>query len=484
MPALTIAVVGGGITGLAAAWELTRHLAHLPEPARVLVLEDSPLLGGKLRTAEVAGQQMDVGAESVLARRPEALDLLAEAGLSEWVVHPTAAAATIWSRGRQWSLPPRTLMGVPSEPDSALGLLTPEEVARLRAEPRLPPVTADISVGDFVEARVGAAVVDRLVEPLLAGVYAGHARRLSLRATVPTLWAAAQNGAGLVETADAAARRTAADVTGGGQTPVFAGCRGGLGQMVDHLAARLRAEGVQLRTAAMVREVERTTDGWTLVVGPPASAERLTVDAVVLATPAAPTARLLRSVSPHASEQLSTIDYASMAIISLALRRQRADPGPGPALSASGFLVPPGERVTIKAATFSTAKWEWVAALDPDVVHLRTSVGRAGETATLQQEDEDLVATAMADLSTVLGAGLPTPLDAHVQRWGGALPQYAVGHVDRVEAIQAAAAVLPGLELAGAAYEGVGIPACISSGRRAARAVATHLLSRGRGLPQ
>ncbi len=483
MPPLTIAVVGGGITGLAAAWELTRRLAHLPEPARIVVLEASPVLGGKLRTAEVAGHRIDVGAESMLARRPEALELITEAGLLASVVHPTAARATIWSRGRRWPLPPRTLMGVPADAGSALGLLSPEEVARLRSEPELPPVTSDVSVGDFVESRVGAAVVDRLVEPLLAGVYAGHARRLSLRATVPAMWAAACTGAGLVDTAAKAARRASeTDGSAGPPAPMFAGYRGGLGYLVDELSVRLRESGVDLRTSATVRHLERTAEGWALIVGPTMAAERLEVDAVVLATPGAPTARLLRVVSPRASDQLGGVEYASIAIVTIALSQNDVRGIEQMDLSGSGFLVPPTEPVTIKAATFSASKWDWVDRLDPDVVHLRASVGRAGESATLRRDDVELVDIALADLGMVLRAEVPRPVDAHVQRWGGALPQYAVGHMDRVEEIRDAARALPGLELAGAAYEGVGVPACISSGRRAAQSVATHLLSRSRGL--
>ena len=490
---MRIAVVGGGITGLAAAWELSRQLAGAAGPAHIVVLEAGACVGGKLRSAEIAGHQIDVGAESMLARRPEALELIAEAGLTDGVVHPTPAPASIWSRGQRWPLPPRTLMGVPSDPDSALGILTAAEVTRLRSEPTSSPLTQDLStqdlstedlsVGDFVESRVGAAVVDRLVEPLLAGVYAGHARRLSLRATVPDLWAAAQTGVGIVDTAAEVARR--GDATGRGLAaarPVFAGYRGGLGRLVADLSIRLQANGIEVRTGATVRQLERTPDGWALVLGPTSAPERMEVDAVVLAVPAAPTGRLLVEVAPHASRRLQTIVYASMAIVTLALPRSglRADPaGPdGVDLSGSGFLVPPTEPVTIKAATFSASKWQWLDDLDPGVVHLRASVGRQGETATLQREDADLVAVALADLGTVLGHALPRPVDAHVQRWGGGLPQYAVGHVDRVSSIMTDVARLPGLELAGAAYEGVGVPACIASGRRAARSVATRLLTR------
>lgn len=488
---MRIAIVGGGITGLAAAWELSCRLADaagLVGPAHIVVLEGGACVGGKLRSAEIAGHQIDVGAESVLARRPEALELIAEAGLTDGVVHPTPAPASIWSRGRRWPLPPRTLMGVPSDPDSALGILTAPEVARLRSEPTTPTLTEDVSVGDFVESRVGAAVVDRLVEPLLAGVYAGHARRLSLRATVPELWAAARTGAGIVDTAAEVARR--GDNTGSGPSgarPVFAGYRGGLGHLAADLSRRLQANGIEVRTGVTVRRLERTPDGWALALGPTTAPERLEVDAVVLAAPAAPTGRLLVEVAPQASQRLQSIDYASMAIVTLALPRSGLRTGPagtdGVDLSGSGFLVPPTEPVTIKAATFSASKWQWLDDLDPEIVHLRASVGRQGETATLQREDADLVAVALADLGTVLGSALPRPVDAHVQRWGGGLPQYAVGHVDRVASIMADVAGLAGLELAGAAYEGVGVPACIASARRAARSVATHLLTRRRDLP-
>lgn len=483
-----VVVVGGGISGLAAAWELTRAA----DPPRVIVLEGSPQLGGKLRTAQVAGHGIDVGAESVLARRPEALDLLAEAGLAPGIVHPTAASATIWSRGQHWPLPPRTLMGVPSDPATALGILSEAEVDRLAHESLSAPVESDLSVGDFVESRVGPAVVDRLVEPLLAGVYAGHARELSLRATVPALWLAATRGTGLVEAAALAARASVPTVatteftdaaTVSGQqpptpAPVFAGYVGGLGLAVVDLAARLRSRGVELRTDATVRDLARTPTGWSLTIGATTRPELLLADAVVVATPAPATARLLRDVAPAAARPLAAVDYASMAIVTLALPRSTV----AATLTGSGFLVPPTEPVRIKAATFSASKWAWIGALDPDLVHLRTSVGRAGETQLLQRDDPDLVDLALDDLSTVLARSLPRPVDAHVQRWGGALPQYAVGHVDLVRETFAVVASVPGLELAGAAYDGVGVPACIASGRAAARRVITHLGSTRRDL--
>ncbi len=193
-------------------------------------------------------------------------------------------------------------------------------------------------------------------------------------------------------------------------------------------------------------------------------------DAVVLAVPPAPTARLLAGVAPTAARALGGVETASMAVVTLAVRRDGL-----PALPGSGFLVPPVEGRAVKASTFSGAKWAWVGALDHDLVHLRASLGRAGEEAVLQRDDADLVTLAVAEVGEALGAPLPPVVDHHVQRWGGGLPQYAVGHVDRVATVRADVARLPGLEVAGATYDGVGVPAVVASATRAAAAAVHHL---------
>ena len=189
-------------------------------------------------------------------------------------------------------------------------------------------------------------------------------------------------------------------------------------------------------------------------------------DAVVIATPARPASRLLAVIAPTTAERLATIDYASMAIVTFAV-----DGRPASLARSSGFLVPPVEGLTVKAATFSTSKWPWLANAHPDRTWLRASIGRHGEEATLQHDDQTLAATALADLRSVVG-DLPDPVDQHVQRWGGGLPQYAVGH--RRLVTDARRDLPPTLALAGAAYDGVGVPACIGSGRAAARAVLTR----------
>jgi protoporphyrinogen/coproporphyrinogen III oxidase len=439
-------VVGGGIAGLVAA----RGLAATGRD--VLLLEGSPQVGGKLRSAEVAGLTVDVGAEAMLARRPEGLALVEELGAE--VVHPTPATSAVWSREALRAMP-RSLMGVPFDLDqlAASGVLSPEGLTRASAEAAT-TVDDDVSVGDLVASRLGDELVDRLVEPLLGGVYAGHARRISAAAAVPQLLAMARRGS-LLEQASGVPAPVA---------PVFAALPGGMGRLPGLVA---EGGGFEVRTSATMRALRRTPSGWALTVGPTTSAETIEADAVVLATPAAATARLLGEVLPDAAAELAAIEAASVAVVTLVLRAQDV---PDALFDRSGFLVPPVERRTIKASTFSFAKWAWVRDLDPDVVVLRTSLGRHREEATLQAGDEGLVRASLADLAAMAGIAA-RPVDTHVQRWGGALPQYAVGHLDRVARIRAAVGRLPGLAVCGAAYDGVGIPAVIGSARQAVASV-------------
>jgi len=450
-----VVVVGGGIAGLTAAYVLGE------EPDRsVLLLEGSPRVGGKLRLAEVGGVTSDVGAEAMLNRRPEGAALARELGLP--VVHPVATRSQLWTRDALRPLP-RSLMGVPLDVEELAlsGVLSPAGLQRVRAEPSLPPTeldSDDVSVGELVGHRLGDEVVNRLVEPLLGGVYAGHARELSARATTPQLVAMLDRGS-LLEAAAAAVPAS--------KIPVFAGVPGGVGELPGALLASGRFTA---RTDATVRELRRVDDGgYELVVGSAHRPERVRADEVVLAVPAAPAARLLRDLAPSAAAELAGIDYASTAVVTLAFRAEGFPLAEG----SSGFLVPPVEGRRIKASTFSFAKWAWVRAAGrgvfdgEDVFVLRTSLGRHREEASLQATDEELVADSLADLADALG---PTgdPVDAQVQRWGGGLPQYAVGHLDRVARIRDAVARLPRLAVCGAAYDGVGIPAVIASARRAA----------------
>lgn len=461
----SVVVVGGGISGLAAAWHLVTHDPSL----RVTVLEAGDRVGGKLRSEDIGGHRVDVGAESALWRRPEFAELLEELGVAP--VHPRRFPALLWSRGALEALPAGTLMGIPSDPQSARGLLDDAEVARASDERPIDLASAsDISVGEAVEQALGAAVVDRMVEPLLGGVYAGNARELSARACVPALFAAVQEGTTLTQ----AARRASSAVSSNDPRQVFGAPVGGMGALPATMRSRLEERGVTVVTDARVVELRRSLGHrgtWHLEVerdGLPAPHE---ADGVVLTVPAPAAARLLTDVAADTARALGAIDYASMALVTYAFPADVHDVIP----DGTGFLVPPVDGRTIKAATFSSIKWPWLAEAAPDTAFVRVSVGRHGEEAALEHTDDELAVLGLVDLSDALGVELPTPLDVHVQRWSEALPQYAVGHADLVSTARAGLEGLPGLELAGAALDGVGIPACVATARGAADRVLAFL---------
>ena len=447
-----VAVVGGGISGLAAALEAARA------GARVTVLESSGRIGGVLAVSDVGGVAVDEGAESLLTRVPDGVGLARDVGLGGELVAPATAQAWLWSRGALRPLPARTLLGLPADLAALArsGVLSGRGLNRVPLDLVLPgrPTTEDVAVGELVRRRFGQELVDRLVDPLLGGVYAGRADRLSLQMALPQLVPHLAGTRSLLLATRAALPPPRA------AAPPFAGLPRGLGRLPFAVAA---ASGADIRLRATVRELARTPTGWRLTTGSAAAPEQLEVDAVVLAVPAAPAARLLAGLTPTAAAELARLEYASVALVTLVL----AEPVAG---AGSGFLVPAVEGRTTKAVTFSSRKW---AHLPEHPFVLRASVGRIGETRDLQRTDDELVAAVLADLQHMLGP-LPQVLDSRVSRWGGGLPQYAVGHRDLVRRLRTAAAGQPRLAVAGAAYDGVGIPACVRSGREAARRVLAH----------
>ena len=494
-----VAVVGGGISGLAAAYRLR---ALLGPDARITLVEQSGRLGGVLRTVPLAGVPIDVGAEAYLARRPEVPALAAELGLAELLVHPSGASASVRAGGRTAALPGRTVLGVPGSGARLDEVLSPAAVAQVAGERELELAWdgADRSVGELLRARFGDELADRLVDPLLSGVYAGRVDGLGLRATMPALAAQLDAGArSLTAAADAllpppppptppasapttaresalSAHRVGALSTPPDPTPpqpakpapVFGAVRGGYQVLLDALR---QAAGAEVRLGYPVRELIRRPDGWRLEIGTAADPEALDVDAVLLAVPAPALRRLLAEVAPAAAVAADAVELASPVVVALAYRSEDAAALP----VTSGLLVAADEPLSAKAFTHTSRKWSHLAPSATDgLMRLRASLGRAGEVATLRVPDEELVARVRADLDTLTGITAP-PVAAYVQRHGGGLPQYGVGHGELVARLEAAVAEVPRLAVAGALLHGVGVPACLATADAAALSIVADL---------
>ncbi|HEX8760883.1 MAG TPA: protoporphyrinogen oxidase [Pseudonocardiaceae bacterium] len=462
-----IAVVGAGISGLTAAYRLRTLLGPT---AQIMLVEGSQRLGGALRTVELAGLPLDVGAEAFLMRRPEAVRLIEELGLDGQLVHPTGAVPTVRAGGRTVALPTRTLLGLPGTAADVAGLLSAQGTKRVAAEPTVPlcwEPGQDAVVGMLLRERAGDELVDRLVDPLLGGVYAGRADALGLRATLPAVATALDRGARslLAAAADALPPRAS---LGGARSPVFGTLRGGLSGLVDALVA---AAAVRPRLGLPVRGLIRIPEGWRLALGSAGRPEHLDIDAVLLAVPAPALRRLLADPLPAASAAAGRVEVASSAVVGLALPLAAAQTLP----ETSGVLVAASERLSVKAFTFSGRKW--AHASSPEVLLMRASLGRHGEARMLQCDDAQLVDAVRADLAALTGITV-APVATVVVRWGGGLPQYAPGHLDAVAALEREVARSAGLAIAGATLHGVGLPACIATADAAARRICGYLAGR------
>ncbi|MFP5319212.1 MAG: protoporphyrinogen oxidase [Acidimicrobiia bacterium] len=429
-----VAVLGGGITGLATAWFLRRTNPDLP----VTLYEAGDRLGGKIRTAELAGVPVEEGPDTFLARVPWAVELCRRLGLEGDLVEPATNRAYVWTRGDLRPLPPGTVLGVPARlgPLSRSGIVSPGGLVRAALDLVLPgrPLGDDPSVAAVVANRFGREVAERLVEPLIGGIHAGRADRLSLTAVAPQVAGAAASSRSLM----LGLRRLATSPGG----PVFLGLRGGLGRLVERLGERL--DGVDVRCRSTV-----------------ASLEQLGAGAVVCALPAGAAARLLPA--PVAAE-LDGMAHASVVTVTLAYPESALSRP----LDGSGFLVPRVDGRLMTACTWTSAKWP--GSKPPGLVLLRPSAGRMGDTRALELDDDALVDRLHAELVDAMGLR-ERPVRWLVTRWPDAFPQYDVGHQARVARIEAA--LPPGVVLAGAPYRGVGIAACIRDAElAAAKAVA------------
>lgn len=434
-------VVGGGISGLVAAYRIR---AAVGADATITLFDPGDRLGGVLRTEVLSGQPVDIGAEAFVARRPEIPALLAELGLADRQIATTGVRPTIYSRGRMHPLPPGAVNGIPSSAQSVTGLVDDATVARIAEEPGRPlrwQRGSDPAVGAVVAERFGDQVVRRCVDPMLSGVYAGSADTIGIRSAVPAVAAALDAGADSLTVA--VRQAVPAENTGA----VFGAIAGGYRVLLEQIIAR---SGLCWVPCAVER-IDRDGAGWAVSGG----GDVRHADGVVIATPARQAGELLATTAPAAAAAAARIPHASSAVLAMSLPIGTVLP------SHSGVLVATGEPLHAKAITLSSRKWG--RAGGPEL--LRMSFGRFGDDIARCVSDATLGDWACEDLRTVFGIN-PDPIGVLVHRWIDALPQYGPGHGGLAAEVRAG--LPPGLAVAGNYLDGVGVPACVAAAGRAA----------------
>lgn len=458
-----VVVVGGGIAGLTTAYRLRRVGLD------AVVVEAARRVGGKIRTELLDGIPVEAGADSFVTRKPAALDLCRELGLEQELVRPAATTAAVWARGRLVPFPERAAFGIPGSPVGLLrwpGLTLRERLrslgdlfARRRRE------EGDEPLGDLVSRRLGPGAARTLVGPLLAGLSASDPARLSVEATFPELARWERDHGSLLAGARAAVRAAEEAAAERPALPLFGSVWNGLSRLVDALVEAVGEPNVH--PDAPVAAIRRGPGGRFVVDAP---GEAIDADAVVVATPAFETARLVEHLAADAAEVLYGIRYVSTAVVTLVY-----PPGTGDVLpDGSGFLAP--GMPTITACTWVSRKWPHGSHRERAVI--RAFVGRLGAEEVVDLGDAELVRAVRADVE----AATPMPVDpqaTRVVRWHRAMPQYEVGHLARVARAEAAIAAVPGLFVTGAAYRGMGIADCVRAAGETAAAVGAFLRGDG-----
>ena len=460
---MKLAVVGGGIAGLAAAHRAVEWSRELGQPLDLTLLEAADRLGGTIQTERRDGFLVECGPDSFLSEKPWALALCRRLGIEELLVRTDDRfrCTYVVLGGRLHPLPEGFQLLAPARlgPFLASGLFSWRGKLRMGLDLVLPRGgDPDESLGAFVRRRLGREALERVAQPLVAGIYTADPGVLSLAATMPRFLELERRERSIILAMWRAARRAPAEAAGssGARWSLFVTFREGMEEMIRALASRLPPGAVRLKER--VTDVTREGSGWRVTT---AGGVRLEADQVILAPEAHQAARMIRYLDPSLALLLEEIPYASSATVTLAYRR--ADiPHP---LDGFGFVVPQVERRPIIACTFSSVKYPGRAPEGQAL--LRVFMGGALDEAILERDDESLVATARAQLGELLGVSAE-PLFSRVGRHVKAMPQYHVGHLTRIEAIEQRLRRHPGLALTGGAYRGVGIADCVRSGEEAA----------------
>ncbi len=500
-----VAVVGGGISGLGAARVLAGGPLTAPgadldgkrvrlrgdDTADVVLLESDDRFGGKVLSGEFRGRPIDFGPDNFLTRNRSIAELCSQLGIDDDLTSPATSSASVVARGRLHPLPAGLVLGLP--PDlfvlarsrivSARGLAraaldlvplgSPMSASSLGLAPAAIPPGArpcegggpEWSAASILERRLGRELVERLVDPLLGGINAGGLDHLSLTVVAPQVSQALVGHRSITRALQEMMRNrpVAPSAKGAKPLPFFLGMRGGLGRIVAELVADLHRRGVTLRTGTAVTTLRKRADRFELETAD----GTLVADGVVLAAPGHVSARLLVEEAPVAAAELGSIPHSSVALVTFAWA---SDAIAG--LTGSGFLAPRCEGRIVTGCTYLSAKWPYTAA--PGEVVIRTSSGRYGDDRASSMSDEQLVEAVLGELRQLIGTDAP-PLATQVQRWRQAFPQYLPGHLGKIERARAALGQLPAIALAGASLGGIGIPACLTSGERAAAEVVDRL---------
>lgn len=476
-----VAVVGGGISGLATAYFLRERARDSGVEIECTVIERDRRLGGKVLTENVDGLTMEGGPDSFLTLKPQALDLCKQLGLSDLLVGTSSAASNVfvYCGGRLRALPDGLASGVPAKLGPFLlgDLFTVWGRARMLLDLLLPRGRngRDETLAMFIRRRLGHEALERLAEPLMAGIYAGDAEQLSMKANFPQLVRLETEHRSLILGTLLRSRRIDTDGGASGRYPTFMTIRGGLRVLVETLAQRLGKASIM--AGEMVKAIRIDPSGarraYSLELE---DGTLLRADAVVLATPAYESARLLRGLNPVAASLLDSIPYVSTATVSLVYDSH----GFSYPLNGSGFVVAPAARRKITACTWVSSKWPVHS--PPDRLLLRCFVGRSGDEKMLEMGDDQLCKLVQEELKSIMGIS-DEPILKRVYRFHMSLPQYVMGHQEKLQALDDSMDSTDGVFLTGSAYRGVGLPDCIKQAALASERVLSFITQRNESPP-